>query len=743
MNDVMNKGFWIWYEDVIASSPAQVLFYKRINLSQVPEHCVIHVCADSCYNLYVNGTLVLSGPARGNAQDRFYDELDISAYLTVGDNLLFAVVVHYGGDFKNSQEFQSGPASVCTSMRGGFLVREKATAIGVATDTSWLCAKNEAYRFKPWAGYILFMEEVDYRNYPQESDFVPAVVVADSDSGTWAMAELWMLYPRTIPHMYREKNDIFSTYLFNDGKKQSVKLAGLTVPANSHAVIELDPTVYITANWILSVSGSFGSRITVAYSECMAEDDRVLDYERPVNDVYTLSDAAMVITPFRYRAFRRLIIRVETADVPLTFGDISLYSTGYPLPITTVVDSSDRYIKDIFAVSVRTLRCCMYETYMDCPYYEQMQYLQDTMQQLTYTYQVSGDDRLARKAMRDFASAQFPSGLLPCQAPARIRQIIPGFNAYFFLMLYDHYAYHRDAAFIRELLPTAKRVFYHFKRFINEDGLIADTGYWQCVDWVKEWYRGCPDVNGQNYLYSMMFAYAYFRMAELLRALSLHGEAEEYEQAAMSLRDAVNRIAYDETAGLYKDGPDPACFSQHGQLWAVLCGAAEGERAERIMTRAVTEPDFAEASFCMKFFLFRALEKSGCYALTAPLWADWTSQLDAGATTWAEDNLEMRSKCHAWSCTLAYELVACALGVTPHSLDSDDIRISPKATWLGDFSGSVMTRLGQVSVEWSHDGDGLRLSVKAPKNVKVRIVLPNGQEKQYNKTEIHERFARW
>jgi len=47
------------------------------------------------------------------------------------------------------------------------------------------------------------------------------------------------------------------------------------------------------------------------------------------------------------------------------------------------------------------------ETYMDCPYYEQLQFIMDTRLQMLFTYAVSRDARLAKKALvRAIASAQ-------------------------------------------------------------------------------------------------------------------------------------------------------------------------------------------------------------------------------------------------------------------------------------------------------------------------------------------------
>ena len=91
--------------------------------------------------------------------------------------------------------------------------------------------------------------------------------------------------------------------------------------------------------------------------------------------------------------------------------------TGYPLNVQTKADASDERFKKIWEISERTLRCCMHETYEDCPFYEQLQYAMDTRAQILYTYAISADDRLARKCMEDFRRSQRYDGLLNCAAP--------------------------------------------------------------------------------------------------------------------------------------------------------------------------------------------------------------------------------------------------------------------------------------------------------------------------------------
>ena len=57
-----------WITDPVAQPGAMGVYHfrKQINLKDKPDHYVVHVSADNRYQLFVNGTLVSLGPARGD-----------------------------------------------------------------------------------------------------------------------------------------------------------------------------------------------------------------------------------------------------------------------------------------------------------------------------------------------------------------------------------------------------------------------------------------------------------------------------------------------------------------------------------------------------------------------------------------------------------------------------------------------------------------------------------------------------
>ena len=100
-----------------------------------------------------------------------------------------------------------------------------------------------------------------------------------------------------------------------------------------------------------------------------------------------------------WRAGRYIEITVETADQEIKIDNISFHETHYPLKKEGKFVASDKSLTSFFPTAWRTMEMCSHETYMDCPYYEQLMYVGDTRLEVLVNYVMTSDDRLPRKAL--------------------------------------------------------------------------------------------------------------------------------------------------------------------------------------------------------------------------------------------------------------------------------------------------------------------------------------------------------
>ena len=716
----MNTGVWLTPPEQSAADRAHLTDYRLTWESRArPESYPVRLTADCRYKLWCNGAFLNFGPAKGDDKVWYYDEIDLAPWLCPGRNVLAVQVLHY------SVDPAQGNHSLFRGKRPGLWWD------GPAGD--WRCHVENGTEY-----------------YAEEERFSPLWLheqtALDPETQGWKTAafdeSLWekpmptpaedllpsqqpgKLLPRAIPFARRE------THRFD--------LPVGTIPAYTQTDFVLDAGEEMCAFLRLAVSGGCGSEIELLQSECYVTEqgkaDR-LDAEHGhlegYTDRYTVSGRENeVYEPFWFRTFRFLKITVKTQAEPLRLLSLDYEETGYPLDVQTWVRTSDESLGGIWDISLRTLRRCMHDTYMDCPFYEQLQYIMDTRSQILYTYSVSADDRLARQAIDDFSRAQRPDGLLNCSYPNVNTNVIPGFSIYYILILHDHMMYFGDRELIGRYLPTVDRILDFFARHMTAECLVDKVGgvngkapFWSFIDWAFEWMptAGMPaaGLRGPLTMESLLV------ILGLQKAAELHDYAggamgAVYRARAQAMRQAVRERCMDER-GMLTDGPGCPELSQHAQVFGVLTGTLSREEGRRNLLRTVEEPGITQCTVAMCFYLFRALEQTGLYEYTDRYWDIWRRMIQNHCTTCVEAEDYARSECHAWGALALYELPSAVLGVRPAAPGYGRISVHPRPGILHSASGTVHTPRGDVTVSWDKRGSILSLHIEAEEDVKKFI----------------------
>lgn len=719
MADRRDNGTWLTVP--IREDRSQLLYFRCVlDTASLTDRC--RVSADSRYKLYCNGTLIQSGPVKGDDRVWYYDEVSLKEYLLPGENVLAAEVFWPGNDPWNSNH------SLFTAGRPAFYVE------GISRE-NWRCHIADTVSF-----------------IAEEQGFAPLHIhekVAGSpdtagwkqpgfDDSSWAMPGV--IPPEELPESRRPDRLLPRAIPQMVLIPHSFDVRELIVPADSEKEIVFDAGEEMCAYLRLRMTGGKGAKIELLQSECYTtgngKKDR-LDSENGhlegYSDFYTaagLEDECY--EPFWFRTFRFLRLHVMTAAEPLRIDAFDYEETGYPLESRTHVGTSDPGFADIWGISLRTLRRCMHDTYMDCPFYEQLQYVMDTRAEILYTYAVSADDRLARQAIDDFSRAQRPDGLLNASYPNKNANVIPGFSIYWILMLHDHMMYFGDRDLIARYLPTAARILEFFHSHRNADGLVDRIGgengkaaYWSFIDWAESWMptTGMPDAGlyGPVTMESLLYLMGLQKTAELADYTGETDAASGYREQAAELRSAIRACCLDGD-GMLTDGPGRQERSQHAQVFGILTGTLTGEEGRRSLLRTIEEDGITQCSVAMCFYLFRALEETGLYAYTDRYWDIWRRMVDNGCSTCIEAENYARSECHAWGALALYELPSAILGVRPAAPGYGQIEVRPQPGRLTSASGTVHTPHGDISVSWVKNGSGLQTDISCDDAVRMRIM---------------------
>jgi hypothetical protein len=408
----------------------------------------------------------------------------------------------------------------------------------------------------------------------------------------------------------------------------------------------------------------------------------------------------------------------------------------------------------------------MHDCYEDCPFYEQLQYAMDARSSALFTYSVSGDDRLARQAIIQLHNSYLPGwGLTASRAPAHQLQLIPHFSLFWICMISDHFEYFHDATFVRQFMPVCDGVLESFARRIDpEFGLIRQSDgseQWDFVDWAETWKpMGIPPAaarTGFGSYTNMLYAYTLRRISSLLVAIGRPALSGEYQTRADATIQALKSHCFDGlffTDGLASDPSQESDYSQHGQVWAVLCGAATGNLALEIMSKCTAntgDKQFTPTSTAMSFYTLRALARVGGNLYEDrfhAFWGPWKQQLSQNLTTWLEDNVSNRSDCHAWGSSPLYEFMTEVSGVRMAAPGWKTMIFHPRVRLFDHLDAKVPFNLngslGISHVLWTREGDitkvslSLRTESGEMANVPIRMIFPDGHHEMMDSAEdIH------
>lgn len=760
----MNGAKWIGIEN--KSNITQEVFIDFKNNLKLNELVNLEICitANNCYKLWVNNVYITAGPCKGDNFRQFFDVVDISKSLKIGNNIIAVEVMYYKPSLYGDSN-KIGPMNTVTNILGpmlalrgecidrlGNVIADITTGKAnwkyhINDNVKWQVPGTE-YGFIPIGALQVFYGKENNNNWKiDESDdlrWFSVINKYDTDGSAWGGYSPLPLVERTIPLMYsveksfnKEMND--PNYFSNVDK--------ILVPPNTKTTFEMDAGELTNGFFRLHTLNGEGSKIKVTYAECYSgevvnqyrekgrRDDNINYTLFGISDEFFPSKGENIFETFSYRTFRFIKIEVETNDSSIVLYKPSFRQTGYPLEVKACFKSCFDWTKYLWDTSLRTLTNCMHDTYIDCPYYERLQYAMDTRLEILFTYMVSGDTRLAKKAIEDFYSSFTPYGLMQARAPSDEASIIPVFSLYWIFMLHDYYWQTGDINFLKRYRPAIDSILDWFESKMGEYDLTQGYYYWEFTDWVEAWQNkegqltaiskaseiGASSTN--NLLYAMALQYS----AEIMKITERDGLASEYSQRADAILKSVEMHCWDEKMGLYREGPKIEEYTQHAQALAVLTHLAKKDKAEMILKNSIINTAVHKCTYAFSYYLFSALEESNLYYLTNNMWDKWREGQKLNLTTFPEDFTRSRSDCHGWSALPLYGFTRNILGVKPLKAGWKEIEIRPQCNYIDEFSGKVPIPSGEVIVKIKKDVKGYKICGSVPFNIPFRVVFPDGQ----------------
>jgi alpha-L-rhamnosidase len=771
---------WITHPTAPLREPIVLHFRRMVAFNAIPSSYVVRVSADNRFILYVNGKRVGDGPARGDLTHWRYETFDLAPYLKAGDNAITATVWNFGVYAAVAQ----------FSDRTAFLLESESTGEqGISTPENWqveiepghIALDRSSVSFKEYmaAGPG---EEIDASKYdwtwngehvargrwvdagdPMRDSIYPGNNRAHS-AGTVG-DNPWGLVPDGLPHMeYTETSPGEIVRTQEPGGSNLPMLPSFNPPSSlwphSHYRILLDRKTLTTAYPELTVSGGKGTTIKLTYTEALydknnhkGDRDEIsytdADGKKNLREALGLTDIFLpdggqhrTFEPLWWRTWRYLDLDITTGDEPLQLESLKAFFTAYPFEEKAKLTTPDADLAKIWEISWRTARLDAHETYMDTPYWEQLQYIGDTRIQALISYTVANDDRLGRQALLAFDQSRIPEGITRSRYPSSLPQNIPTFSLLYIGMLHDYWMYRDDPNFVRSLLPGTHSILGWFGQYRVSDGLLTKTPWWSFIDWVPSGEIPTYSASNESCATTLEYLGALNDAADLEQALGDPVFAKRDKDQAESVRRSIYQYCWSPDRGLLADNPDKKVFSQQSNILAVLYDVIPKADRQAVLEKILTiEPGdippannhsagrtpsdgILSASYYFRFYLARALDHAGMADQYLASLDPWRKLLPLHFSTWPEIPGDTRSDSHAWTSHPIYDLLTLVAGVEPASPSFKTVRIAPHLGNLPSLKATFPHAEGDIVVDYHWTPANLDPNTKGGRTFHADITLP-------------------
>ena len=641
------KSKWIWpvkeaRADEYAEFMEVVDFYGK--------NAELSISSDSNYAVYINGTLAAFGQYADFPYKKVYDTLDVSRYMRQGKNVIAIRVWYYGID--TAQTYYPGKAAVIYSL----------LADGVLLAYS---SENTLSRLSP-----------TYVPYKCKSITSQLGLTFEYDA---KKADCWMLgeADERFPFARSTEIDVITEMrprtclpcVFGDTYTGREVSENVTPRSRFGRIFDLgcEAVGFIC----LKLRTESDAPITVAFGEHLDDGHvRRLVGGRDFSFIYHPTAGEINYYMNAHRRFGCRYVEL-ISDEPLTDVQVSVRGVVYPLSEREAPESLSLTEERIYNACVYTLKCCMHEHYEDCPWREQALYTMDSRNQMLAGYYAFGEYTFPKSNLELISEDDRPDGLLSICYPIKRDFAIPSFSLHFITECEEYLRYSGDAEFIRRIYPKIRKTLDVFVNRIDGSGLVrsfAGIDMWNFYEWEDGLDGNLDRVleGGSREEYDLaintLLSYAISRMISIDEMLGF--DTDSLRNVKNALNEHINEYFWRDDAGLYETRKDSSHFAKLTNSLAILCGAAVGERAEKIAERLVLGTGLVDASLSMRAFLYDALllvdrDKYGSYVLS-DIERIYTPMLKTGNNTvWetelgASDFDNAGSLCHGWSAIPIY-----------------------------------------------------------------------------------------
>lgn len=702
-------GKWIWADKSVSNS--YVAFRKKINLTSKPRSAIASISAESKYTLWVNSQLVVvdGSPKRGATYyDSYYEDVNLTSYLNIGDNVIVALVCYNG---------RGGNSSVDPG-HGGFLLDLNIDGKIIGTDSSFKVKRLKEYKNKSllaadWPGYKQASMLAEWNVYYDANDSVGKYYEKDYDDSSWDNATIVCnATKKPFNDLYKSVTPLISfdkeyTYLSND-------MLGKKLTENTTLEFTLPENMQFSAYFDID-SETDNLRFTY-YTDTYTSQGM-----NSFKDDYITIKGKQEYENYPWRTGTKLIIEAEKG---ITFNKVGIRRSQFDSKQVGSFKCENENLNKLWKKASNTLKICMRDTFMDCPERERSPYIGDSANQIGETFYAldTNSYSLIKKTILSIVGWTKNNNEIPLRSPSSSLNENPGQTLNFINSVYEYLLYTGDSETVKLFYPIALN-YLKLWNLLDDGSVLYRSGSFVWTDWGSSQ----DDTVTQNAFYY----YGLTAMKNIASILDIKTDDNFYSERLSKIKDGFKKFS---KAGGYSSSNK---YDDRANAMAVVSGLAEESQYSNIIN---VLKSVENASPYMERFVLEALcmlnQKD--YAIERMLKRyDKMIKDDSCSTLWELWNKNEGTINHGWTGGPLTVLSKNYAGVKPTKVGYSEYEIVVDNT-LSSIESITDTLKGQISYKLSKQGSSylIELStidsigyVKIPKSISENITVDKDVEK--------------
>lgn len=522
------------------------VMHHNLVFRTVVEGCgstVINISASNMYQMFVNGKMVAEGPARAGHNYYRVDEIDISEYLSDGDNIVAIIVdsyyiknfyLLYQPGFLCAEVVRDGKVVAATGDTG-FEARYYGERVRKVDRCSYQRTFAEVYRF-----------DTSYRDFMTDTDaaFEAVELVAVGDKKFIERGVPYPCYDEYSAKAILARGDF--TYLpepenYNNNRflvleNESAGWGFERSEAEVYAIDEVEKCkcsapVAKEEKAEFSVIGAYEYAIydigrektgfVMMDIDCSEDTEIILSFDEILTDgdistrrfnlsntiVWFLKKGRYTLIANEPQSMRYIKVanRSEGEVVVAKLG-IKEFEFDYK---SEGLGSDNPKLNSIYDAAVESFRQNTLDIYMDCPHRERAGWLCDSYFTSQVERHLTGKSLVERNFLENFIMAEnfddIPEYMFAMCYPSDFtlkNYYIPNWAMWYVVQLGEYF----DRTGDREMVDYAKgkieKLYEYFEGITNSDGLLENLESWVFLEWSK----ANEFTQNVNYPSNMMYA---------------------------------------------------------------------------------------------------------------------------------------------------------------------------------------------------------------------------------------------